>query len=129
MLRSSVVRSRQSSGILVSASSSSSDALLRAPMLEKGSAAAKLRQTEPVAIDKSNSQYPEIAVLGRSNAGKSSLVNLLTWRSNLAPVSNTPGKTQQPNRFAMHPVKGSTWLLVDLPGYGFAKVPSGVSNK
>jgi GTP-binding protein len=98
-------------------------------MLEKGSAAAKLRQTEPVAINKSNSQYPEIAVLGRSNAGKSSLVNLLTWRSNLAPVSNTPGKTQQPNRFAMHRVKGSTWLLVDLPGYGFAKVPSGVSNK
>ena len=61
---------------------------------------------------------PEFAFIGRSNVGKSSLINLLTERRALAKVSRTPGKTQLINFFE---VNGS-WGLVDLPGYGYAKV-------
>jgi len=61
---------------------------------------------------------PEIAFAGRSNVGKSSLVNALTGRSTLARVSNTPGRTQQINFFDL----GGRLMLVDLPGFGFAKV-------
>lgn len=61
---------------------------------------------------------PEFAFIGRSNVGKSSLVNMLTGHSSLAKVSATPGKTQQLNFFEIN----ATWALVDLPGYGFAKV-------
>lgn len=61
---------------------------------------------------------PEIALIGRSNVGKSSLINSLTGRRDLAKVSSTPGKTQLINFFR---VNGS-WSLVDLPGYGYAQV-------
>ena len=61
---------------------------------------------------------PEIAFAGRSNVGKSSLVNALTNRKALARTSNTPGRTQQLNFFAL----GSRLRLVDMPGYGFAAV-------
>lgn len=61
---------------------------------------------------------PEVAFAGRSNVGKSSLVNALTSRSTLARTSNTPGRTQQLNFFDL----AGRLLLVDLPGYGYAKV-------
>jgi len=61
---------------------------------------------------------PEYAFIGRSNVGKSSLINMLSQRKNLARVSNTPGKTQLINIFNVN----NDWQLVDLPGYGFAKV-------
>ncbi len=61
---------------------------------------------------------PEIAFIGRSNVGKSSLINMLTNYSKLAKVSGTPGKTQHINHFIIN----DSWFLVDLPGYGYAKV-------
>jgi GTP-binding protein len=61
---------------------------------------------------------PEVAFAGRSNVGKSSLLNALTGRKHLARVSNTPGRTQQINFFDL----GGRLILVDLPGFGFAKV-------
>ncbi len=60
---------------------------------------------------------PEIAFAGRSNVGKSSLVNALTGRKTLARVSNTPGRTQQLNFFSL----GGKLMLVDLPGYGYSQ--------
>lgn len=64
---------------------------------------------------------PEYAFLGRSNVGKSSLINMITGRKNLAKTSATPGKTQLINHFLVEG-EGRSWYLVDLPGYGFAKV-------
>ena len=61
---------------------------------------------------------PEFAFIGRSNVGKSSLINMLTDSPSLAKVSSTPGKTRLVNHFL---VNGS-WYLVDLPGYGYARV-------
>jgi GTP-binding protein len=61
---------------------------------------------------------PEFAFIGRSNVGKSSLINLLTERRELAKVSATPGKTQLINFFVIN----EAWSLVDLPGYGYAEV-------
>ncbi|GMG80932.1 ribosome biogenesis GTP-binding protein YihA/YsxC [Paralimibaculum aggregatum] len=62
---------------------------------------------------------PEVCFAGRSNVGKSSLINALTGRRGLARASNTPGRTQEINYFAL----GEAAYLVDLPGYGFAKAP------
>lgn len=61
---------------------------------------------------------PEFAFIGRSNVGKSSMINLLSNQHSLANVSSTPGKTRQLNFFLLN----KTWSLVDLPGYGYAKV-------
>lgn len=61
---------------------------------------------------------PEYAFIGRSNVGKSSLINMLTNHKNLAKTSGKPGKTQLINHFKIN----SNWFLVDLPGYGYAKV-------
>lgn len=64
------------------------------------------------------SNFPEIAFAGRSNVGKSSLVNTLTGRNTLARTSHTPGRTQQLNFFNL----GDLLYMVDMPGYGYAKV-------
>lgn len=61
---------------------------------------------------------PEYAFIGRSNVGKSSLINMLTGQKALAKTSSTPGKTQLINHFLIN----KNWYLVDLPGYGYAKV-------
>lgn len=75
-------------------------------------------------------QFPEsniceIAFAGRSNVGKSSLINALTNRKNLARTSNTPGRTQQINFFDLD----KKFIIADLPGYGFAKAPKNMVNK
>jgi len=64
-------------------------------------------------------RVPEYAFFGRSNVGKSSLINMITGVKNLAKTSSTPGKTQLLNFYM---VDDDTWYLVDLPGYGYAKV-------
>lgn len=61
---------------------------------------------------------PEFAFIGRSNVGKSSLINMLTNNNKLAKTSGSPGKTQHINHFLIN----HNWYLVDLPGYGYAKV-------
>lgn len=67
----------------------------------------------------------EVCFAGRSNVGKSSLINALTGRKNLARASNTPGRTQEINFFTL----GETRYLVDLPGYGFAEAPVAIVAK
>lgn len=68
---------------------------------------------------------PEYAFIGRSNVGKSSLINMLINRRDLARVSSKPGKTQLINHFMVD----DTWYLVDLPGYGYAKASKSSRNK
>lgn len=68
---------------------------------------------------------PEIALIGRSNVGKSSLINQLTGRKSLAKISGKPGKTRLINHFEIN----SSWYLVDLPGYGWAKVSKTEQSK
>lgn len=68
---------------------------------------------------------PEYAFIGRSNVGKSSLINMLTNKKNLAKISSHPGKTQTINYFLIN----DSWNLVDLPGYGFAKVSAQQRSK
>ena len=70
-----------------------------------------------------NEPLPEYAFIGRSNVGKSSLINMLTERKSLAKTSGRPGKTQLINHFKIN----DNWFLVDLPGYGYARVSK--SNK
>ena len=64
-------------------------------------------------------KLPEFAFIGRSNVGKSSLINMLTGNRKLAMTSSTPGKTKVVNHFLIN----DSWYLVDLPGYGYAKLP------
>jgi GTP-binding protein len=68
--------------------------------------------------------FPEIAFVGRSNVGKSSLMNLLLGRRHLVKVSRTPGKTQTINFFSVN----ARLYFVDLPGYGYARVPRSVQS-
>lgn len=68
---------------------------------------------------------PEFAFIGRSNVGKSSLINMLTGRKDIAKTSATPGKTQTINHFLIN----NRWYLVDLPGYGYASVSKVTQNK
>ena len=72
-----------------------------------------------------DSTLPEYAFIGRSNVGKSSLINMLTNRKKLAKTSSTPGKTQLINHFLIN----EEWHLVDLPGYGFAKISKTAREK
>lgn len=67
---------------------------------------------------KPKQKMPEFAFIGRSNVGKSSLINMLCSNSKLAMTSSTPGKTKLVNHFAIN----GSWYLVDLPGYGYAKI-------
>ena len=68
---------------------------------------------------------PEYAFIGRSNVGKSSLINMLCNRTNLAKTSSTPGKTKLINHFLVD----EEWYLVDLPGYGYARLPKSVKEQ
>ena len=83
----------------------------------------KVKQVDFVGVYVDVSQLPaaglpEVAIVGRSNVGKSSLINRLANRKNLAKTSSTPGKTRSINYYCFN----NSWYLVDLPGYGFAKV-------
>ena len=84
-------------------------------------------QLEAVAVKASqypDDTMPEIAFAGRSNVGKSSLLNLLTGRKSLARVSGSPGKTRTINFYQIN----DTFRIVDLPGYGYAKVSKSMSR-
>ncbi len=88
-----------------------------------------IKKAEIEAVTVKPSQYPqgdmkEIAFAGRSNVGKSSLLNLLTGRRNLARVSGSPGKTRTINFYRIN----DGFRIVDLPGYGYAKVSRSVSE-
>lgn len=72
-----------------------------------------------------DNELDEIAFAGRSNVGKSSLINALTGRKTLAKTSNTPGRTQQLNYFNL----GNKLYIVDMPGYGFAQAPDSLVKK
>lgn len=78
---------------------------------------AKFVKSSPGVGQCPDTKLPEYAFIGRSNVGKSTLINMLTGRKNLAKTSGTPGKTQLINHFLID----NAWYLVDLPGYGFAK--------
>ncbi|MDQ2718861.1 MAG: ribosome biogenesis GTP-binding protein YihA/YsxC [Bacteroidota bacterium] len=81
------------------------------------------------------SDRPEYAFIGRSNVGKSSLINMLCDNEKLAKISNSPGKTQMINHFEISSVSKAgdfnetKWYLVDLPGYGFAKISKSSRNR
>ena len=90
----------------------------------------KVNKAEIVAVTARADQYPpdnmpEIAFAGRSNVGKSSLLNLLTGRKKLAKISGTPGKTKTINFYEIN----DRFRIVDLPGYGYAKVSKAESEK
>src|SRR5512133_3739448 len=79
---------------------------------------AKISQCPPPDI-------PEYAFIGRSNVGKSSLINMIVTKKGLAKISSTPGKTRTVNHFIIN----DSWYLVDLPGYGYAKVAQKMREK
>ncbi|MFO7873210.1 MAG: ribosome biogenesis GTP-binding protein YihA/YsxC [Bacteroidales bacterium] len=79
---------------------------------------AEFVKSSPSYKDCPRAPFPEYAFLGRSNVGKSSLINMLTSHGKLAKISSTPGKTRLINHFLIN----NKWYLADLPGYGFAKV-------
>ncbi|MCQ2112843.1 MAG: ribosome biogenesis GTP-binding protein YihA/YsxC [Bacteroidaceae bacterium] len=78
---------------------------------------AQFKQSSPRADMCPSTDLPEYAFIGRSNVGKSSLINMLTGKNKLAMTSSTPGKTMLINHFIIN----DKWWLVDLPGYGFAQ--------
>lgn len=85
--------------------------------------------SSPTLADCPKADRPEYALIGRSNVGKSSVLNMLTNREGLAKISGSPGKTRLINHFAIESAPAAeargpltAWYLVDLPGYGFAKV-------
>jgi GTP-binding protein len=80
---------------------------------------ARFIKSSPTLKDCPVSNMPEFGFIGRSNVGKSSLINTLTGWSKLAKISVQPGKTRTINHFIVN----DNWYLVDLPGYGYAKVP------
>ena len=89
----------------------------------------KITKAEFITSAAKQGQYPplgpvEIAFAGRSNVGKSSLINLLTGRKKLAKVSQSPGKTRTINFFLIN----DSWRIVDLPGYGYAQVSKSESE-
>lgn len=73
-------------------------------------------------------ELPEVAIAGRSNVGKSSLINAMVGRTGLAKTSSTPGRTRLLNWFRVAPARGKELHLVDLPGYGYAKVPKAMRD-
>ena len=84
----------------------------------------KIKNSDIIAVAVKNEQYPEsgpmeIAFAGRSNVGKSSLLNLITGRRKLARISGSPGKTRTINFYS---INDDSFRIVDLPGYGYAKV-------
>jgi GTP-binding protein len=84
--------------------------------------AAQLEQLPPT-------ELPEIAFVGRSNAGKSTAINMLTQQKRLAFASKTPGRTQHINLFELGPRTGADALFADLPGYGYAAVARGAKQR
>ena len=80
---------------------------------------AKFAGSSARVAQKPKRKLPEFAFIGRSNVGKSSLINMLTGNGRLAMTSSTPGKTKVVNHFLIN----DSWYLVDLPGYGYAKLP------
>jgi GTP-binding protein len=82
-------------------------------------------KSSPAIKDCPVSSIPEFGFIGRSNVGKSSLINMLTGWSKLAKTSVQPGKTRTINHFIVN----ESWYLVDLPGYGYAKVPVKLREK
>ena len=91
--------------------------------MEIGSAEFVISNTDVKKCPAGNS--PEYAFIGRSNVGKSSLINMLTNRKSLAMTSSTPGKTMLINHFIIN----NEWYLVDLPGYGYAQVSKSEKEK
>jgi len=86
---------------------------------------AEFIKSSPSLSECPESTLPEYAFIGRSNVGKSSLINMITGHGKLAKISGTPGKTQLINHFLIN----DSWYLTDLPGFGFAKVPLKIKRK
>lgn len=86
---------------------------------------ARYIKSSPALKDCPKPDKPEFGFTGRSNVGKSSLINMLTGFQNLAKTSSQPGKTKTINHFSIN----EEWYLVDLPGYGYAKVPIPLRDK
>jgi len=86
---------------------------------------ARFASSSTMVSGKPSARLGEFAFIGRSNVGKSSLINMLTGNSRLAMTSSTPGKTKLVNHFLIN----QSWYIVDLPGYGYAKLSKGERQK